>query len=94
MQLTHTLAHTLYPPLLPQMKALLHAADISNPVRPFRSALSSVNRVHAEFEMQAAAERAAGLPETPHMAETSIEDRANMEVCVYVCCVCCVFVVF
>jgi len=68
------------PPHHQQMKAVLHAADISNPVRPFGVALSMVNRVHEEFELQARAERGAGLPVTPHMDVSSMQDRAKMEV--------------
>ena len=62
------------------VKALLHAADISNGVRPFRAALAMVGRVHAEFARQAAAERREGLPVSPHMEAAGLEERASMEV--------------
>ncbi|GBG00359.1 cAMP phosphodiesterase [Raphidocelis subcapitata] len=61
-------------------KAILHAADIANPVRPFRTALVMAHRVHEEFALQAAAERRAGLPVTPHMEASSLADRARMEI--------------
>jgi hypothetical protein len=50
-----------------QVKALLHAADISNHVRPFQIALAHAERVQQEFRRQVACERALGLPVSPHM---------------------------
>lgn len=52
---------------MPQVKALLHAADISNHVRPFPVALSHAERIQQEFRRQVARERALGLPVSPHM---------------------------
>ena len=53
--------------IVPQVKALLHAADISNHVRPFPVALSHAERIQQEFRRQVARERALGLPVSPHM---------------------------
>jgi hypothetical protein len=53
--------------LVLQVKALLHAADISNHVRPFQIALAHAERVQQEFRRQVARERALGLPVSPHM---------------------------
>lgn len=50
-----------------QVKALLHAADISNHVRPFPIALAHAERVQTEFRRQVMRERALGLPISPHM---------------------------
>jgi hypothetical protein len=54
-------------PPLHQVKALLHAADISNHVRPFGLALAHAERIQQEFQRQVARERALGLPVSPHM---------------------------
>ncbi|KIY92160.1 high affinity cGMP-specific 3',5'-cyclicphosphodiesterase 9 [Monoraphidium neglectum] len=62
------------------MKAVLHAADISNPVRPFGVALSLVDRVYDEFGRQVAEEKREGLPVTAHMEVPSFRDKAKMEV--------------
>jgi len=53
--------------LFPQVKALLHAADISNHIRPFPIALGHAERVQQEFRRQVAREHALGLPISPHM---------------------------
>jgi hypothetical protein len=50
-----------------QVKALLHAADISNHVRPWHIALSHAERVQQEFRRQVARERSLGLPISPYM---------------------------
>jgi hypothetical protein len=63
-----------------QMKAILHAADISNPLRPWPGALASAERVHAEFQHQAAQERQQDLPVAPHMEASDPAVWARMEV--------------
>lgn len=50
-----------------QMRAILHAADIGNHIRPFPVALAAAGRVHSEFRRQVARERDQGLPVSPHM---------------------------
>lgn len=62
-----------------QVKAVLHAADISNPIRPFPAALSSAQRVHSEFQRQVAHERQLELPVAPHMDATDPAVWAEME---------------
>jgi hypothetical protein len=63
-----------------QVKAILHAADISNPLRPWPGALAGAERVHAEFAQQAAQERLQQLPVAPHMEASEPAVWARMEV--------------
>lgn len=63
-----------------QMKAVLHAADISNPARPFDAALAAAERVHLEFQRQVRRERELGLPVAPHMVAEEPAVWAKMEV--------------
>ncbi len=63
-----------------QVKLLLHAADISNPVRPFRSAAQMAERVQSEFAAQVSEERLLGLPVAPHMDVADAFTRSKMEV--------------
>lgn len=63
-----------------QVKALLHAADISNPIRPFSTAKALSERVHQEFAQQAEECRGLGLPVAPHMDVADSRTRAKMEV--------------
>ena len=62
------------------MKAILHAADISNPLRPWQGALAAAERVHAEFAQQAAQQRLQQLPVAPHMEASDPAVWARMEV--------------
>ncbi|WIA12087.1 hypothetical protein OEZ85_012163 [Tetradesmus obliquus] len=62
------------------VKAILHAADISNPLRPWQGALAAAERVHAEFAQQAAQERLQQLPVAPHMEASDPAVWARMEV--------------
>ncbi|KAF6255058.1 hypothetical protein COO60DRAFT_253735 [Scenedesmus sp. NREL 46B-D3] len=62
------------------IKAILHAADISNPLRPWAGALAGAERVHAEFQQQAAQERQQELPVAPHMEASDPAVWARMEV--------------
>lgn len=66
--------------LIQQMKAILHAADISTPIRPFTSALASAERLHKEFQQQAQRERELNLPVAPHMDADEVAVWAKMEV--------------
>jgi len=59
---------------------LLHAADISNPTRPFSvSAHISMSAIK-EFQQQAEAERELNLPVTPHMVMPTFESQCRGEV--------------
>lgn len=60
-------------------KVVLHAADISNMVRPFHIAKMWSDRVHMEFKKQAAEERALGLPVAAHMDAHDDPTRCKME---------------
>eukprot|EP00882_Tetradesmus_deserticola_P017298 GHRQ01018529.1.p1 GENE.GHRQ01018529.1~~GHRQ01018529.1.p1 ORF type:complete len:233 (+),score=107.03 GHRQ01018529.1:864-1562(+) len=62
------------------VRAILHAADISNPLRPWPGALAGAERVHAEFQHQAAQERQQELPVAPHMEASDPAVWARMEV--------------
>lgn len=69
----------------PQVKVLLHAADISNHVRPFDLALAHAERIQQEFQRQVARERALGLPVSPHMDAPEQSVWYKMEVSECVC---------
>lgn len=76
---TCNLPHSVATCWASQVKALLHAADISNHVRPFPVALSHAERVQQEFRRQVARERSLGLPVSLHM-EAPEQTWAKMEV--------------
>lgn len=52
-------------------KLLLHAADVSNPIRPFKLAALWSRRICQEMNEQAAAEAELGFPVQPHMVVKS-----------------------
>lgn len=63
-----------------QLRVVLHAADISNPIRPFPVALAYAQRVQTEFKRQAEQERTMSLPVAPHMDAPDAATWAKMEV--------------
>ena len=59
---------------------LLHAADLSNPVRQWESYRRWAQLVHAEFDLQVEAEIELGIEPLPFMRADSSEVRAKQEV--------------
>ncbi len=79
-------------PLQPQLLVsfLLHCADLCNPLLPPALSMRIANTLGREFDAQAEAERAAGLPVTVMLAH-DMGSKAKMEVRAQararVCCV-------
>ena len=61
-------------------KILLHAADLSNPVRKFEIAKSWAERISEEFNNQVERESSLGLPVLPFMISTNQFDIAKNEI--------------
>jgi len=58
---------------------VLHAADLSNTVRPFAQARPLATLLAAEFNIQAAREAEEGLPVQPHMVQLTAADVCRGE---------------
>ncbi|KAK9812543.1 hypothetical protein WJX73_007635 [Symbiochloris irregularis] len=62
-------------------KAIVHAADISNPARPFPIHAAMAQRLHQELQAQAAEEQALGLSTAPHREARSQLVQCQAEAC-------------
>jgi hypothetical protein len=60
-------------------KMILHAADLSNPVRPFFMSVAWAKRVYAEFNQQVVIEKARSLPVFTFMETLTEEDFVKKE---------------
>eukprot|EP00891_Asterochloris_glomerata_P009655 jgi/Astpho2/9655/gw1.00146.70.1_t len=61
------------------IKAIIHAADISNPVRPFHVNCVLSSGVHREFRAQVAEELRLGLTPMPHMNAKDEHVQCSLE---------------
>ena len=61
-------------------KCILHAADIANPTRPFRTSAPISLMAISEFQSQAQVEKAEGLPCTPYFVFTDFASKCRGEV--------------
>jgi class 3 adenylate cyclase len=66
--------------LLKLSRLILHAADISNSVRPFAISATFVDKLSAEFARQVARERELGLPVAPFMVIPDDQAKARGEI--------------
>lgn len=62
------------------LEAILHAADISNSVRPFKQSEILAARLAVEFNTQAEKEHAMGLPVQAHMVQRKMADVCKGEI--------------
>jgi len=61
-------------------RALLHAADLSSPVRPFKIARNWAGWISEEFSNQGKLERALGIKVTSHVEDLDVLKLAENEI--------------
>ena len=61
-------------------KVLVHAADLSNPVRPFQTTVAWARRVSTEFNNQVLLEESLNLPVLPFMVYKDENDFCRNEI--------------